>query len=520
VRCGLLTLTVAGLAVLALVLRVPGVATRSLWLDEAWRANIAVAPTWALFWNEVLGAGSGGIGAPLPPLFALLLRGLALGVGRSAAGLRILPLAASVAAVPLAYLVGRRSFGRAAGLMAAACFACYPAAITYGQELKQYSVDVVVVLGLLLLAERVVRRPDDRRAWRVLVLAASLTPGLSYPAALVLPGIALGILAACRTARHVASWVASQALAATAALAWYVGVIGAQRARPLTAVYWAQGFAPREPAALAHWTGAQMLGFAEFTLGRPVWLLALTALAGYFLAPRWLRVTALTAFGAALAAAALRLYPLAASRTSLFLLPFVYLPWSAAIARLGVSGGVAWNRPGRVRRAGTFAVAAALLIVPAAGSLHPTAGLVREETAPLLAWLAAERQPTDRVYVYYGAEPAFRFYHPETDARLTFGGSHRGDSDAYVAELERGLVPGERQWLLFAHVAPTRSGESERDVILGAMRLYGTQIAARETDGASLHLFEVTRAPGSVRHLRLTPDDMRDPDRLRKLLDQ
>ena len=511
---------VAGLALVALALRVPGAATRSLWLDEAWRANIAVAPTWAAFWHEVLGSGSGGIGAPMAPLFALALRGLALAVGRSAAGLRALPLAASVAAVPLAYLVGRRLFGRAAGLAAATCFACYPAAVIYGQELKPYSVDVLVVLGLLLLAERAVRRLDSPRAWVALALAASLAPGISYPAALVLPGIALGLLVACRTLQHVASWAASQVFAGAAALAWYVAVIGAQRARPLTAAYWAKEFAPREPAAMGQWVGAQLLGLADFALGRPLWLFALVALAGYLLAPRWLRVAALVVLATVTAAAVLRLYPLAAARTSLFLLPFVYLPWGATVARLGALGAAARAASLRdhARGAVAFAAAVALLAAPARGSLHPGAGLVREETAPLLAWLAAERQPNDRVYVYYGAEPAFRFYHPAMDARITLGGSHRKDRHAYVAELERSLAVGERQWLLFAHVFSALGEVSERDVILGAMRIYGRQIATRETEGASLHLFEVTRAPGSVRHLRLTPEDMRDPERLRELL--
>ena len=519
-RARLPALTVAALAVAALVLRLPGAATRSLWLDEAWRANLAVAHSWTAFWSEVLGAGSGEIGAPLPPLFALLLRGLALGVGRSAAGLRTLPLAASLAAVPLAYVVGRRSFGRGAGLAAATCFACYPAAVTFGQELKQYSVDVVVVLGLLVLAERAVRRLDSPQPWGALVLAEGLAPGLSYPAALVLPGVALGVLTACRTARHVSLWAASQALAGAAALGWYIAIIGPQRARPLTTAYWAHEFAPRQPAALAHWVGVQLLGLADFALGRPIWLLALAALAGYLLAPRWLWVAALVVLGTVIVAATLRLYPFAATRTSLFLLPFVYLPWGATVARLGAlaAPACAARRRDRALGAAAFAAAVAMLAIPARGSLHPGAGLVREETAPLLDWLAADRQPTDRVYVYCGAVPAFRFYHPEMDARITFGGSHRRESAAYAAELERNLVPGERQWLLFAHVFPIPGGESERDVILGAMRLYGRQIAVRETEGASLHLFEVTRAPGSVRHLRLSPEEMHDPERLRELL--
>jgi hypothetical protein len=46
---------VAVLALLALLLRLTAIG-RSLWLDEAWRANTALAPTWPAFWSDVLTA--------------------------------------------------------------------------------------------------------------------------------------------------------------------------------------------------------------------------------------------------------------------------------------------------------------------------------------------------------------------------------------------------------------------------------------------------------------------------------
>ena len=146
------------LTIVAVALRAPELGSRSLWLDEAWRANLALAPTWQAFWSDVLGGSH--IEAPMPPLYALLLRAVALACGRSAACLRASSLVASVAAVPLAFAVGRRVYGRVAGVAAAACFACYPAAVTFGRELKPYALDVAVVLLLLLLAADVVRRRD------------------------------------------------------------------------------------------------------------------------------------------------------------------------------------------------------------------------------------------------------------------------------------------------------------------------------------------------------------------------
>src|SRR5262245_48100106 len=104
------SLAVAALTLAAFVLRLPALG-RSLWLDEAWRANIALAPSSDAFWTAVLGAGGGGIGAPMPPLFALAVRASGLVVGHSASGMRALPVLASVAAIPIAYVVARRAAG-------------------------------------------------------------------------------------------------------------------------------------------------------------------------------------------------------------------------------------------------------------------------------------------------------------------------------------------------------------------------------------------------------------------------
>jgi hypothetical protein len=236
---------------------------------------------------------------------------------------------------------------------------------------------------------------------------------------------------------------------------------------------------------------------------------------GLALAARWLGVAALASVGCLILAAAVRAYPLSGGRTTVFLLPFVYLGLGAAIG----AAADARRGAGTLVR-GALAVAGLALALPmlAHGLAAPAAGIVYEETAPLIAALDAERRPNDRVYVYDGAVPAFRFHHPAIDAAITLGGSHRNDPAAYAAELRPLLVPGERLWLLFAHVFTPPGGRPERDTILADVGLYARQLDVRETAGASLHLFEITRAPDSVRHLQLTPEDLADPERMKELL--
>ena len=508
------TLAVVGFTLLALLLRLSSLG-RSLWLDEAWRANMALAPTWSAFWGEVLGSGAGGLGAPQPPIFAVALRVVGLVVGHSAIGMRFVPLAASVAAVPLAYVTGRcvarEAAGVVIGLAAALCFACAPAALLHGQELKQYSVDVLVVLALTLATGAVAAEPARWRPWIVLVATAALAPGLAYPAALVLPGVALATLTVCRDNGDRARWLAAQVASGVAALAWYVLIIGPQRARPRITAYWAGDFPPLEGIPSVGWLAGQLLDFVGYACGQPVWLAAAVALVGLLLADRWLGAMALGSVATLIAAAAWRVYPLSGGRTSVFLICFVYLGIGSALA------GSLHRERGARAIVGVLA-AVVLVLVVGRGVRAPAAGLVYEETAPLIAAIDAERQPTDHVYVYDGAVQAFRFHHPATDPAITLGGSHRKDPNAYIAEIRPLLTPGQRLWLLFAHVHTPASGTSERDAILSDLGVYGRQLDVRETPGAALYLFAITRSGDAVKHLKLTPEDLANPERMRELM--
>ena len=506
---------VAVLTLAACALRFPSVG-RSLWLDEAWRANIALAPTWEAFWNAVLGAGGGGIGAPMPPLFALALRAVGAVVDHSAAGMRALPVLASIAAVPLAWVIGRRAAGTWAGLAAALLFAATPTTLLHGQELKQYSTDIAMVLLLLAAASAVAARPASARAWRRLVITEALAPGLAYPTALTLPGIALATLAACRTSADRIRWLAAHAASWLAALLWYALVIGPQRDRPLVAAYWAADFPPMEGVPGLPWVWDQLLDVVRYCSGEPPRLALLLAICGFLASARWLGIAALGSVATLIAAAAWRVYPLSGGRTSVFLLPLLYLGIAGAV---GAGAALATRRDVQTALTAAVALVAALVVggMVVRGVRSPQAGLVYEETAPLIATLERERQPNDKVYVYDGAVQAFRFHRPASDAAVTFGGSHRHDQTKYAAELRPLLVPGQRLWLLFAHVHVPKSGRPERDTILADVAIAGRQIARHDAPGASLHLFEITRAPGEVRHLKLTPEDLKNPERMKEL---
>lgn len=151
-----------------------------LWLDEALTVNISTLPI-------------GEIGEALrrdghPPLFYWLLNGWTSLGGTSDWWVRALPGVISLAALPLAYLAGRRLAtrtgagplgGHRTGLVALALMAILPYGIRYGSETRMYSLATTLALaGYLLVDDLLVRRPVGARRWwaaaGVVVVTAAL----------------------------------------------------------------------------------------------------------------------------------------------------------------------------------------------------------------------------------------------------------------------------------------------------------------------------------------------------------
>lgn len=99
--------------------------------------------------------------------------------------MRLPSLVASVACVPMIYLLGLRTLGRRAGLVAAAWFAISPFEIFYGTETRAYAlVTAFTLLSTLALLSAV---GEQRRRWWVVYGVASVAAVYShYIAVLVL----------------------------------------------------------------------------------------------------------------------------------------------------------------------------------------------------------------------------------------------------------------------------------------------------------------------------------------------
>jgi hypothetical protein len=463
----------------------------SQWLDELALSRGILGLSW-----RALAAGPLPFDQVAPMGFTLLEKAGAALWGASDYGLRLVPLASSLTSLWLFARLARRLLASPAAVaFAVALFALQPELIRYAAQVKPYASDLAVALALTLLAgELACSREVPAVRTALLAGAAGVVAVLfSHAAALVVAGLGLGLVAGAAVGVGGVAAVGGgrrRALArlgvtaAVWALAAGAAALAASREMPArTAEYlrhfWAPALGP-SPHTLAgdvHWLGSALAGLlGTGALGYP-WapLYAVLAVLGAAALARQRPALALLLFAptaVALGAAELRLYPFA-TRLVLFAVPALILAIAAGVETLAA---IRLSWPGRPGTAGAPAMAggaalgaAGAALVYAVALLPALAGFAGdppvyriEETRQLLRAVAARRQPGDAVYVYYGAGHALRLYGPRYGLQTgdyLLGGCHRGDTRAYLEEVDR-FRGKPRLWVLFSHAQP-RLGEQQ-----------------------------------------------------------
>jgi mannosyltransferase len=173
-----MVLAVGALTLLALGLRIAAM-DESFFGDELFTHLISTRPD--------LRAVLAGVKSNLeisPPLY-FVVAWLFGKLGDPFVWLRIPSLVAGVATVPLVYVLGVRTVGRAAALAGTALFALSPFAIFYATEARAYALmTMLVVLSTLVLLRAL--ETDERRWWVALALLEAAAMYSHYTAVFVL----------------------------------------------------------------------------------------------------------------------------------------------------------------------------------------------------------------------------------------------------------------------------------------------------------------------------------------------
>lgn len=499
-------------------------ADRSLWFDES---------TLAL---NILHRSAAGLTGTLDfaqaaPLGFLELEKLATHIfGDSELSLRLFPFLCGLASVPLFAALALRLLRPAPALLATLVFGCALGPVYYASELKQYSGDLVVAIGLTLLATLLLDDAFSGRKQIVASLAGSAAILLSHASVFVAGGIALALAVRALVRRDRQAFEAFGVTVPWLLTSVFVVVFTSARTGQLDAVIgphsaaygsgpglesklnWIRDVAP----ALLRSTGYPD-DSPERYLHWPLLALALVGAVGLAYRRPTPAAFLLLPFAVTWVASAVNKYPIF-DRTVLFLVPATVLFVAEGAAVL-----VRAMRP-RVLRACVAAIlAGAVVLVPLVHASERTVDpLQHEELKQALGYIDRRWDPGDALFVDRGARFALRYYldcnclSAAEVGRLNlarrFGESPGGhgrqpvplrdiDPNFVVGRLDvptprglarqlHGLNGRSRVWILYTHLSS--AGEVQRiAATLRRLDRVGRRLAAFNTVGAHAYLYDL-----------------------------
>ena len=156
-----------GITALGALLRLYALGAKSFWLDEIASVVIARIPGssfWHWLWTEE---------GNMALYYVMLRPWLEIHLGEST--VRLLSALPGIAAIPMMYLLGRRLFGRGAGVLSALLLALSTCAVVYSQEARAYSWLLLATIVSTYFFARLIARPCYPWA-----LAYALAGGITF----------------------------------------------------------------------------------------------------------------------------------------------------------------------------------------------------------------------------------------------------------------------------------------------------------------------------------------------------
>jgi hypothetical protein len=375
---------------------------------------------------------------------------------------RLPPFLAGLAALALFPIVAFRLLEPRAALLATALAALAVPLVQYAAEAKQYGVDVLGTIVVILVAARWREHPTGANAG-IAAVAGLTVVWFSNAAVIVLAGVGAGLVAGFSVERRLGPWqqLAAIALAwaaATGAATLFARHMMSEGSHEWFLRFWRSGFPPDSLAAWPGWLARHLERLFGTELGYPApWLAVVVALVGVVSLARRPPAALLVVMPivVALAAAAFRQYPFG-GRLTLFLLPLFLLVIAAGVDLV--------LRPLPPALATACLVLVVAVAAGAAWRQHPT--LRQQDVRPALAYLQSHWRAGDRLYVYWGAWQAASFYAARYgfhEADMVFGDCHVRRPRQLLAELDQ-LRGQQRVWVLATH---SLAAYAEQEIIAG-----------------------------------------------------
>lgn len=459
---------------IAAALRLFHLGFKSLWLDEA-----------ALYWiangdlKHILVQNTASSG---PPLFALLLHSV-MSISASEQALRAIPCLAGIVSIPLMYLLTKQFISNRMAYFAALLVAVAPSQINYSQQVREYSLAFLFAIGILLAFYLFLQKPSWRRSL-LLGLVMFVSIFTQYGLALLILSInvvfIIEVLRFKPLKRTIGLWALAQVIGLFAMFAVYHLSLKHQ-------------FDPGGFAAYlmpeAYWDGSlgNLLRLSVFNtvdifdFAFPGQLLILLCMLGLIAVVRsnrkWIVILLFVMpFVITFSISLYRMYPYMGGRRTIFLTPMIYV-----FAALGMDfiKNIPKSRP--------LIVSLAVLLLgyglEHTAMYHKSVGT--ENIRPIVKAVSSLASEDDIIYVYYGADEAFRYYFQKDTHPWIKGVVSRGNPDEYNRQLKAFLAMERKVWLVFSH-----NWAHEMEQILQYLSCYCTVELVKEETGAWLYVAE------------------------------
>ncbi len=433
---------------------------RSIWFDES------------LLVMNILERGYLELLTPLdnvqaaPPAFLLLVKLLTQLFGHSEYVLRLLPFLAGVTALFLFVRLVEEVSGHKALPPALALLVTADRVIYYSAEAKQYSVELLVTVIIMLLAVKLYKKGYRLKETVILGLTGSLMIWCAYPSVFVLAGAGAVLFIFLWQGKREDRGKAMLKLGAIGGL-WlasffvnYHFVAGPASRNEAFYVFFRHNFLPFPPASLADlgWfpqTAVNLfchpLGFSIPHAALVVMLITAGAVALWKRKETCFALCLILAPLAVLAAAsAMCFYPIT-DRMVLFTVPLFYLL---------IGEGFYHAASALFRRSPAVPLVLATVLFSTfvfRSGYHMIKPRVNEEAGPVIEYCLDNREPGDKIYVFHESRKAFEYYTYKQGVSYIQGVNHVGEPQLYRDELDE-LAGTGRVWFIFSHDVAAEEG--------------------------------------------------------------
>ncbi|MFC1620703.1 glycosyltransferase family 39 protein [Candidatus Omnitrophota bacterium] len=453
---------IGGLTLLGGLLRFYHLGYKSLWFDEA-----------GLYWiargrdiMEIISLNAAGNSAP--PLFPLLVN-LISKIGDSEAILRSISFLAGTAAIPAVYFLCKQFLHRYTAYFCAFLVAISSSQVMYSQELREYSVAFLLATLILLFFNRFLREQNYKN---LLYLALASIIGIFSQYGLALLILALNLIVAVELffindkKKLLTGWAAIQFLVLCAAIVTYQLSLRHQMESGFGAGYLANAYWDGSLGSLiklATVNTYQFFAFASSASG----LFCFIFFIGFLnelkkRSDRTALMLLIFPMVITFIAACARLYPYLGRRQDIFLVPMIYVFAGFGFEFLSKLDLVqtrclpkADNASGQGKK--RIIILPLVLILGFVG-LYRTGEYLKDpgfqHIRPVIKTLSASFEPKDRMYIYYGANPAFRYYYRKNMDRRIYGVRSIEKPEKYLTQLDEALSKQGRIWMVFSHCHP------------------------------------------------------------------